>query len=109
MNDVIEQDQGNAIVVQDQAAQVLRPDQARLNITWAGNNGDLPEPVGYDAADGDVKQWAAEAVRGAHIPGIPGDAAVNFQDFIVDRFPANEEVAYNRLFLRPKTPFGSQR
>ena len=27
-------------------------------------------------------------------------------DFVVDRFPATEEIPHARLFLRPKTPFG---
>lgn len=97
----------NGLIVQDNAAQVLQPHQARLNITWQGNNGDLPDPVPFEAGDGDVKQWASEAVRQGYIPGIPADANVNFNDFIVDRFRSNDEVAYNRLFLRPKTPFGA--
>lgn len=94
------------LIVQDNAAQVLQPHQARLNITWAGSNGDLPDPVAFDSGDGDVKTWATEAVRGGHVPGIPADAAVDFRDFIVDRFESTEEVPYNRLFLRAKTPFG---
>jgi hypothetical protein len=98
----------NDLIVQDNAVQVLQPHQARLNITWAGGNGDLPDPVAYDSGDGDVKQWAAEAVQQGYIPGIPADPAVNFNDFIVDRFPAGDEVQYNRLFLRPKTPFGAE-
>jgi hypothetical protein len=85
---------------------MLAPHQARLNITWQGGNGDLPDPVPYDSGDGDVKTWAAEAIRNGDVPGIPADGAVNFGDFKVDRFPANDEVPYNRLFLRPKTPFG---
>jgi len=105
-DEVIDQAQEGAIVVQDQAALVLQAHQARLNITWSGSNGDLVDPVPYDSADGDVKQWATEAVRNGDIPGIQADAAANFQDFVVDRFPANDEVPFNRLFLRPKTPFG---
>jgi hypothetical protein len=80
--------------------------EARLNITWAGKNGDLPDPVPYDAPDGDVKTWAAEAVQGGGIPGLDPDPNVNFGDFIVDRFEAAEGLP-NRLFLRPKTPFGA--
>jgi len=84
----------------------LRDDQALLNITWAGANGDLPDPVSYDSGDGDLKQVAAEAVQTGYVPGIPADEAVRFDDFIVDRFPATEDKPFNRLFLRPKTPFG---
>jgi len=98
--------QDNQLAVVDNAAQILRADQARLNITWAGSNGDLPDPVPYDSTDVDLKQIASEAVAQG-IPGIPADANVNFGDFKVDRFPAGVAgVDYNRLMIRPKTPFG---
>jgi hypothetical protein len=80
--------------------------QARLNITYNGQNGELPDPVSYDAADGDLKQWATEAVRNGGVPGIAAVNAVDFHDFVVDRFGATADVPYNRLMLRPKTPFG---
>lgn len=79
---------------------------ATLNITWNGQNGDLPDLVNYDAADGDIKQWATEAVRNGGVPGIAADPNANFMDFVVDRFPSTEQIAVNRLMLRPKTPFG---
>jgi len=79
--------------------------EATLNITWNGQNGTLPDPVFFDATDSDIKTWAAEAVRNGGIPGIAGDAAVNFTDFVVDRFPAGDDLP-SRLFLRPKVPFG---
>lgn len=84
----------------------IQPHEARLNITWQGNNGDLPDPVAYDAANGDVFQWAAEAVRAGGVPGIPADPNVNFTDFVVRRFDATADVPYNRLMIHPKTPFG---
>lgn len=80
--------------------------EAQFNITWQGHNGDLPDPVSYDAADGDLFQWAAEAVRGGDVPGIPADANVNFQDFVVRRFDATADVPYNRIMIHPKTPYG---
>lgn len=82
-------------------------DEARLNITWNGQNGDLPDAVARDAGDGDVKQWAQEAVRGGSVPGIPADAGANFANFVVDRFPPNDARPYHTIFLRPKTEFGS--
>jgi len=85
---------------------VIAANQARVNVTWAGKNGDLPDPVSFDATDGDVKQWVTESVRTGGIPGIDGDPAANFQDFVVERYNATAEVPYNRLFIRPKTPFG---
>lgn len=81
--------------------------EARLNITWQGSNGDLPDPVTFDAADGDLFQWAAEAVRGGDVPGIPADPNVNLRDFVVRRFPATQDVPYNRIMIHPKTPFGT--
>jgi len=84
----------------------LPQNAARLNVTWSGSNGDLPDPVPYDATEGDLKQMAAEAIANGDIPGIPADAAVNLGDFIVDRFAANGEIPYARVFIRPKTPFG---
>jgi len=87
-------------------AEVIRADEARLNITWQRNNGDLPDPVSFDAADGDIFQWAAEAVRGGGVPGIPADPGVNFQDFVVRRFSATADNPVNRIMIHPKTPFG---
>jgi hypothetical protein len=78
---------------------------ARLNITFGGQNGDYPDPVSFDATDADVKQIATEAIRTGYIPGIPADGNVDIQDFVVDRFPATDELP-PRLMLRPKTPFG---
>ena len=79
--------------------------EARLNVTYQGQNGDLPDPVDFDASDGDVRQWATEAVQAGGIPGLPaGDA--NFRDFVVDRFTPTEDRPYNLIQLRPKTPFG---
>ena len=85
----------------------LRNDQARLNVTWQGQNGDLPDPVPYDSTDIELKTWAQESILGGGIPGIAQDRNANLADFVVDRFPASDEVPYNRLFLRPKTPFGA--
>jgi len=78
---------------------------ARLNVTYGGQNGDYPDPINIDATDADVKQIAMESVAAGYIPGIPADPAVNFTDFVVDRFPATAELPA-RLMLRPKTPFG---
>jgi hypothetical protein len=79
---------------------------ARLNVTYNGQNGDLPDPVPYDATEASIKAWATEAVSNGNIPGI-NPVAADFSEFVVDRFPANEGVTFNRLSLRPKTPFGA--
>lgn len=78
---------------------------AILNITVNGQNGELPQPVFFDATDVDVKAWAAEAVRNGNVPGIDADPNVDFRDFVVDRFSAKDTLPA-RLVIRPKTPFG---
>lgn len=85
---------------------VLAANEARLNVTWSGNNGDLPDSVSFDATDGDIRQWATETVRTGGVPGIPADPNADFRDFVIDRFTANDATPFNRVMLRPKTPFG---
>jgi hypothetical protein len=85
----------------------MEENQARVNVTYAGQNGDLPDPVNFDATDGDVRQWVTEAVRGGGIPGIPASPDADFRDFVIDRFEANETRPYRLLQVRPKTPFGA--
>lgn len=84
----------------------ISENDARVNITYGGENGDLPDPVLFEASDEDVKGWVIEAIRGGDIPGIPAISDVNLNDFVVDRFTANEARPYNLIQLRPKTPFG---
>lgn len=81
-------------------------EMAKLNITWAGNNGDLPDQVEADLDDTAVKRIATESVRDGYVPGIPA-AAADFKDFVVERFRAVPDQGLpNRILLRPKTPFG---
>jgi len=84
----------------------MNDNEAQLNITWAGSNGDLRDLVFYDSTDADIKAWATEAVRNGDIPGIDADPNVDFYDFVVDKFSAKDDLP-NRIFLRSKTPFGS--
>lgn len=94
-------DETNALVP------VVDPTMAKLNITYNGQQGDLPDLVSYDSTDGDIKQIATESVRGGDIPGIDAAPEADFTDFVVDRFPSHEDVPFNRLSLRPKTAFGA--
>ncbi len=87
---------------------MIEPNQARVNITWQGQNGDLPDPVFRDATDGDVRQWITEAVRAGSVPGIPADPRADFKDFVIDRFTANDARPYNLIQVRPKTAFGAK-
>lgn len=82
--------------------------EARVNVTWAGQNGDLVQPVMYDSTDGDIKQWVTEAVRTGTVPGIDADEGADFTDFVVDRFQPTEARPWNLIQLRPKTPFGKK-
>lgn len=85
---------------------IIVQDQARVNVTWGGQNGDLPDAVPRDSTDADVKAWVQEAVRTGGVPNIPADPAADFRDFIVDRYAATEQTPYNRIFIRPKTAYG---
>ena len=84
----------------------LGPNEARLNITYGGANGDLPDPVSYDATDEAIRGFVTEAVRTGSVPGVRADATADFSDFVVDRFPATAERPYPLVMVRPKTPFG---
>ena len=80
-----------------------------LNITWNGVSADTDVNMGYDVSDRDVKRIAVELVRSGGVPGLqvrdlPGDA---FEHYVVDRFDTPE--GGQRLFLRPKVPFGARR
>ena len=87
----------------------IKDTEARVNITFAGQNGDLPDPVMFQATDGDIKAWVTEAVRGGGVPGIAAAPNADFSDFVVDRFAATEARPYSLLSVRPKTPFGFSR
>jgi len=80
--------------------------QARVNITYNGSNGDLPDPVTFDSTDAAIRGFITEAVRAGSVPGIAADPNADFTDFVIDRFTANEVTPFNRLMARPKTPFG---
>lgn len=80
--------------------------EARVNITWNGQNGDLPDPVNFDAPDGDVINWVQEAVQAGSVPGIQADGAADFEGYVVDRYTATDDVPFHRILCRPKTAFG---
>lgn len=79
---------------------------ARLNITYAGSNGDLPDPVGVDLDDRAILRMAKEAVEGGGVPGIAQQPA-DFDGFVVDRFAATADVPFARVMVRPKSAFGA--
>lgn len=85
---------------------LVQANEARVNITFGGGNGDLPDPVSFDANDGDVKTWVTEALRTGGIPGIAAHDSADLHDYVVDRFTATDARPFNLLQIRPKTPFG---
>lgn len=85
----------------------IAPNQARVNVTYNRANGDLPDPVFFDASAEQIKEYVTEAIRGGAIPGIPADPTVDLSGYVVEPFAATAEVPHNRIFLRPKTEFGS--
>lgn len=84
----------------------IKDTEARVNITYGGKNGDLPDPVFFQSTDGDVKNWVTEAVRAGSVPGLEAAPNAEFGDFVIDRFAASEARPYNLIQVRPKTPFG---
>lgn len=84
----------------------IKDTEARVNITYGGKNGDLPDPVMFQSTDGDIKTWVTEAIRTGGVPGLDPAPNADFSDFVIDRFAATEVRPYNLLTVRPKTPFG---
>jgi hypothetical protein len=84
----------------------IKDTEARVNITYGGKNGDLPDPVMFQAGDGDIKAWVTEAVRNGGVPGLDAAPNADFSDFVIDRFTATEVRPYHLIAVRPKTPFG---
>lgn len=82
-------------------------DMAKLTVTYNGQQGDLPDLVPYDSTDADIRQMVFESLTDGYIPGIDAVANAQLNDFVVDRFPSRDDVPFNRLSLRPKTPFGN--
>jgi len=81
--------------------------EARVNVTYAGSNADLPDPVPFDTGDAVVRELVEEAIRTGSLPGVPLDKDVSLSDYVVDRFSATTERGHHVMFLRPKTPFGT--
>ena len=64
----------------------LQNDDARVNITDGGNNGDLPILSTSNTPDPYIKHMVTEAVRGGGVPGINGEINADFSDFVVIAF-----------------------
>lgn len=83
-------------------------DYARVDVTYGGQQSELPDPVPLDFAEGDLKQAVTEALRAGDIPGLGSHPDADLTDYVVKRYPPHEQRPYNRIELRPKTPFGAK-
>lgn len=90
----------------EQLQRMIQPGEAQVNVTYGGRFGEMNEPISFEAGDGDVKTWVAEAIRTGSIPGIVVDGAVDLRDFVVERFTATAARPWATISVRPKTPFG---
>ena len=72
-----------------------------LNITFAGHSKDVAEIDGA-TSDEDVRRLADEIIRTDPLWGEMCLVPDQFEHFVVDRFADKE-----RIYLRPKVPFGS--
>ncbi len=76
---------------------------AILNVTYNGFSADYTVELDTQVSDADVRRIAAELVKtgglaGLHVPNLPAQA---FDGFVVDRLQGGQ-----RIYLRPKVPFG---
>ena len=82
---------------------------AVLNITYQGHSADYDLDIDDAASDADIRRIAVEVirsggVRGLHVAQLADNA---FASYVVDRLrsPQGEQ----RIYLRPKVPFGAAR
>lgn len=77
---------------------------AILNITYNGLSADYPIELDGRVPDTDLKRIAVEVVRSGDVPGLalPNLPQSAFDDFVIDRLQGGQ-----RLYLRPKVPFGA--
>jgi len=74
---------------------------AVLNVTYAGHSKDVAE-IDKSTSDCDVKRLANEIVCSDSLWTGTNIASRPFDNFVVDRFDDKE-----RIYLRPKVPFGA--
>ena len=77
---------------------------ATLNITLNGLSADYPLALDAHVSDADLKRIAIEVIRSGNVPGLtlPHLADGAFDGFVVDRLQGGQ-----RIYLRPKVPFGA--
>jgi hypothetical protein len=77
---------------------------ATLNITYNGLSADYALELDNHVSDADIRRIAVEVVRSGNVAGLMlphlNDSA--FDGFVVDRLQGGQ-----RIYLRPKVPFGA--
>jgi hypothetical protein len=76
---------------------------AILNITWNGLSADCALAFDARTSDADIKRIAVEVIRSGGAAGLllPELADSAFAHHVIDRLQNGE-----RIYLRPKVPFG---
>lgn len=87
-------------------AVVLNENEARVNITWQGQNYDLQNPMLIDSTDEQIRASVTETVRFGIEGLIPADPNADFTNYVINRFAPTEARPWNAIFVRPKVPFG---
>lgn len=84
----------------------IAEDQAKVNVTYGEQNGELPDPVSLDSTEEDIRRMVTEALRGGGIPGLPADPHADISGYVVKKFDPTVARPYNLINVRPKTEFG---
>lgn len=84
----------------------IPPHLAVLNITWRGENGNLPDPVDPRLSDAQICEMVEEVLQTGGVPGIPADPRARVANLVIERFEPNEAYPYSRLLARPAVEFG---
>lgn len=84
---------------------LLSEDLARVNITWARQNSDLPDPVSRNLSSDEVLRIATEVIRGGDIPEMH-DPSADLSDQVAELHAPIESRPYYLFTVRPKVPFG---
>jgi hypothetical protein len=78
---------------------------ATLNITYNGLSADYALELDAHVSDADIRRIAVEVVRSGNVAGLalPHLTDHAFDGFVVDRLQGGQ-----RIYLRPKVPFGAR-
>lgn len=82
------------------------PTEAKVNLTWSGQNYDLSDPVPYDVPEATLKAALSEIIRSGG-DGIPADQDVAMlANYVVMRHEPTATRPSRLITVRPKTEFG---